>query len=466
MTLKVAIVGRPNVGKSTLFNRLAGRKIAIVDDQPGVTRDRKETTGRLGDLDMILIDTAGFEDVTDASLEARMRKQTEVAINEADVTIFLYDARAGVTPIDERFAQLLRKSGKPVVLAANKCEGKQGDEGLMEAWRLGLGDPAPISAEHGEGMADLFKALAGVQTKLEDSGQLLKLEPEVEDDEPFDPDAEAPPEPNKPIRIAFVGRPNAGKSTLLNGILEDERFITGPEAGITRDSVTVAWHWREKEIRLVDTAGLRKRAKVQEKLERASTMETTHSIRFADVVVLVMDPRDAFEKQDVQIANLVIREGRGLVFAITKWDTVDTPSEARKEMDHQAFAHLPHAAGTPLVPVSGVTRKNLDKLMDACLKVHKDWSARIKTRDLNDWLLYVTQKHPPPAPNGKRIKPRYMAQMKTRPPTFVMMASRGNEMPDTYKRYLLNELREAFDLPGVPLRLIIKQGKNPFVDKD
>jgi GTP-binding protein len=466
MTLKVAIVGRPNVGKSTLFNRLAGRKIAIVDDQPGVTRDRKETTGRLGDLDMILIDTAGFEDVTDASLEARMRKQTEVAINEADVTIFLYDARAGVTPIDERFAQLLRKSGKPVVLAANKCEGKQGDEGLMEAWRLGLGDPAPISAEHGEGMADLFEALAGVQTKLEDSGQLLKLEPELEDDEPFDPDAEAPPEPNKPIRIAFVGRPNAGKSTLLNGILEDERFITGPEAGITRDSVTVAWHWREKEIRLVDTAGLRKRAKVQEKLERASTMETTHSIRFADVVVLVMDPRDAFEKQDVQIANLVIREGRGLVFAITKWDTVDTPSEARKEMDHQAFAHLPHAAGTPLVPVSGVTRKNLDKLMDACLKVHKDWSARIKTRDLNDWLLYVTQKHPPPAPNGKRIKPRYMAQMKTRPPTFVMMASRGNEMPDTYKRYLLNELREAFDLPGVPLRLIIKQGKNPFVDKD
>ena len=261
-------------------------------------------------------------------------------------------------------------------------------------------------------------------------------------------------------------RPNAGKSTLLNGILEDERVIPGPEAGITRDSVTVAWHWREKEIRLVDTAGLRKRAKVQEKLERASTMETTHSIRFADVVVLVMDPRDAFEKQDVQIANLVIREGRGLVFAITKWDTVDTPSEARKEMDHQAFAHLPHAAGTPLVPVSGITRKNLDKLMDACLKVHKDWSARIKTRDLNDWLLYVTQKHPPPAPNGKRIKPRYMAQMKTRPPTFVMMASRGNEMPDTYKRYLLNELREAFDLPGVPLRLIIKQGKNPFVDKD
>jgi GTP-binding protein len=466
MTLTVAIVGRPNVGKSTLFNRLAGRKIAIVDDQPGVTRDRKETLGRLGDLDLRLIDTAGFEDVNDASLEARMRKQTEFAIAEADVTIFLYDARVGVTPLDERFAQLLRKSGKPVVLAANKCEGKQGDAGLMEAWRLGLGEPAPLSAEHGEGMSDLYAGLAAAQEKIQASGGALLLDPETEAEEPFDPDAEAPPEPNKPIRIAFVGRPNAGKSTLLNGILDDERFVTGPEAGITRDSVTVAWSWGGKEIRLVDTAGLRKRAKVQEKLERMSTMETTHSIRFADVVVLVMDPKDAFEKQDVQIANLVLREGRGLVFAITKWDTVDAPSEARKEMDHQAEAHMPHAKGAPLVPVSGVTRKGLDKLMDACLKVHKDWSARIKTRDLNDWLHYVTQKHPPPAPEGKRIKPRYMAQMKTRPPTFVLMASRAESMPETYKRYLLNELREAFDLPGVPIRLVLKQGKNPFADKE
>jgi len=466
MTLTVAIVGRPNVGKSTLFNRLAGRKIAIVDDQPGVTRDRKEAVGRLGDIDLRLIDTAGFEDVTDESLEARMRRQTEIAINEADVSIFLYDARAGVTPVDERFAQLLRKSGKPVVLAANKCEGKQGDEGLMEAWRLGLGDPAPLSAEHGEGMAELYEGLRQAQEKLEASGEFVSLEPVTEEEEPFDPDAEPPPEPDKPIRIAFVGRPNAGKSTLLNGILGDDRFITGPEAGITRDSVTVAWTWRDREIRLVDTAGLRKRAKVQEKLERLSTMETTHSIRFADVVVLVMDPRDAFEKQDVQIANLVLREGRGLVFAITKWDTVDNTSEARREMDHQAEAHLPHAKGAPLVPVSGMTRKNLDKLMDACLKVHKDWSARIKTRDLNDWLQYTTQKHPPPAPDGKRIKPRYMAQMKTRPPTFVLIASRAESMPETYKRYLLNELREAFDLPGVPIRLVLKGQKNPYTDKE
>jgi GTPase len=416
------------------------------------------------------VDTAGFEDVTDTSLEARMRRQTEIAIEQADACIFLYDARDGVTPLDERFAQLLRKSGKPVVLAANKCEGKKGDTGLMEAWSLGLGEPIPLSAEHGEGMSDLYEGLRQIEAKIDEAAgvdrMMLLAEAAAAEDEPFDPDAEAPIEPDKPIRIAFVGRPNAGKSTLLNGILNDDRFITGPEAGITRDSVTVRWTWRDREIRLVDTAGLRKRARVQEKLERASTMETIHSIQFADVVVLVMDPNEAFEKQDVQIANLALREGRGIVFALTKWDAVDVPSEAKREMEHSLEQRIPQAVGAPMVAVSGLTRRNLDKLMDACLKVHKDWSARVKTRDLNDWLLYVTQKHPPPAPNGKRIKPRYMAQMKTRPPTFVLMASRAEEMPETYKRYLVNELRQAFDLPGVPIRLILRQGKNPFADKD
>ena len=466
MSFTIAIIGRPNVGKSTLFNRLTGRRLALVDDTPGLTRDRREGRAKLGTLRFRVFDTAGFEDAEGRSLEARMRRQTEAAAKEADLVLLVIDAREGVSSLDREFARVLRRIGCRVLLLANKCEGKQGDEGLMEAWRLGLGDPAPLSAEHGEGLSDLYELLRQAEEKLQSADGYVSLEPIIEDEEPFDPDAEAPVEPDKPIRIAFVGRPNAGKSTLINGILNDDRFITGPEAGITRDSVTVAWTWRDREIRLVDTAGLRKRAKVQEKLERLSTMETTHSIRFADVVVLVMDPRDAFEKQDVQIANLALREGRGLVFAITKWDTVDNVSEARKEMEHQAESHLPHAKGTPVVPVSGETRKNLDKLMDACLKVHKDWSARIKTRDLNDWLQYTTQKHPPPAPDGKRIKPRYMAQMKTRPPTFVLIASRAESMPETYKRYLLNELRASFDLPGVPLRLVLKGQKNPYTDKE
>lgn len=464
MALTVAIVGRPNVGKSTLFNRLAGRKIAIVDDQPGVTRDRKETPGRLGDLELQLVDTAGFDDVTDSSLEARMRRQTEIAIGQADVCVFLFDAREGVTPLDERFAQILRKSGKPVILCANKCEGRQGEGGVADAWGMGLGEPVALSAEHGEGMSDLYDRLMAYESGADIAA---RLDGDADrDDEAFDPDAEPAPEPDRPVRLAFVGRPNAGKSTLINALLGDDRFVTGPEAGITRDSVQVAWRWRDREIRLIDTAGLRKRAKVQEKLERMSTAETTHAIRFADIVVLVMDPREAFEKQDLQIAQLALREGRGVVFCVTKWDIVENPSDLRRELDRMVAEQVPQAKGAPLVNVSGETRKNLDRLMDACLKVHKDWSARVKTRDLNDWLQYVTQKHPPPAPEGKRIKPRYMAQMKTRPPTFVLMASRANDMPETYKRYLVNELREAFDLPGVPIRLVLRQGKNPFADRN
>lgn len=468
MALTIAIVGRPNVGKSTLFNRLVGKKIALVDDIPGVTRDRKEAKGTLGDLSFELIDTAGFEDVSDASLEARMRAQTEQAIQEADLSIFVIDARVGVTPIDNRFAQLLRQYDKPVVLAANKCEGKQGDSGLYEAFTLGFGEPVPLSAEHGEGLAELYQAIREATPEATAApAEASAAETDWEDDEAlFDPEREEPPEPaERPMKLAVAGRPNAGKSTLINALLQSDRLLTGPEAGITRDSVTIAWEYQGREMRLVDTAGLRKKAKVVEKLERMSTGETIHSIKYADIVALVMDSREAFEKQDLQIADFILREGRGVVFVCTKWDLVENPGERRRELEEMARKLLPQAKGAALVTVSGLTGRNLDKLMAAAFKTFDDWSARVKTRDLNDWLHHVVQKHPPPAPGGQRIKPRYMAQMKTRPPTFVLMASRGEQMPESYKRYLLNEMREAFDLPGVPLRLFVRQGKNPFANK-
>ena len=443
----LAILGRPNVGKSTLFNRLAGKQLAIVDDRPGVTRDRKDARGTIGDLTFRLIDTAGYEDQKHG-VEARMRAQTEAALAEAELIIFLIDGREGVTALDERFAAIVRKAGKPVILAVNKCEGSRGEDGALEAWSLGLGEPVPVSAAHGEGISDLYARLA----------ELVESDTDID----IDPDAGDEEEADAPLRLAVVGRPNVGKSTLANALIGQERVITGPEAGLTRDAIAIEWEWEGRPIRLHDTAGLRKRGKVDDRLERMSNADAIRAIDFAEVVLLLVDAERPFEKQDLIIADRVAEEGRGLVVLISKWDLVENKQARLAELREEFERLLPQVKGAPLIPISGLTERGLDKIMPAVAALHADWSVKVKTRDLNDWLAEMIQRHPPPAVDGRRIKPRYIAQTKARPPTFVMMTSRAAHLPESYKRYLVNGLREAFDLPGVPIRLIVKGQKNPY----
>ena len=456
MAFTVAITGRPNVGKSTLFNRLVGKKLAIVDDQPGVTRDRRFGEAHLGDLDFTVVDTAGLEDAFDDSLEARMREQTEAAIDEADLALLVIDGREGVTPLDEHFARRLRKSKTPVLLVANKCETKASEANIYEGFRLGLGDPIPISAEHGQGLSHLYEAM---RPYAEKAGAVAPLDADLE---PLpDDDAEAP----KHLQMAIIGRPNVGKSTLVNSLLGRDRLLTGPEAGITRDSIAIDWSWNGEPVRLIDTAGLRRRSKVVDKVERLSGADTERALQYAHVAVLVLDANDMLEKQDLTIARHVIEEGRGLVIAANKWDAIEDKSAALKKLRDRIDYSLPQVKGVPVVTLSAMTGRNLDKLMAAVLRIYELWNKRIPTARLNRWLEGTTQAHPPPLVAGRRIKIRYMTQIKTRPPTFALFAAKGEELPDAYHRYLMNGIRESFDLEGVPLRLYLRKGENPFDKK-
>jgi GTP-binding protein len=467
MRFTAAIVGRPNVGKSTLFNRLAGRKLALVDDLPGVTRDRRVHAAKLYDLKFDIIDTAGLEDAPAASLAGRMRAQTEAAIAEADLVLFLIDAKSGTTPDDRVFADLVRRSGKPVVLVANKAEARGAEGGLLEGWELGLGEPVPISAEHGQGLPDLREAIIAAigeeRALAEEPEPAAEEAPLVGEDVADIEDDQVPAyDATKPMRIAVVGRPNAGKSTLINTLLGEERLLTGPEAGITRDSISVEWEWRGRKVRLFDTAGMRRKSRVQEKLEKLSVADALRAVRFAEVVVVLFDATVPFEKQDLQIADLIIREGRALVIGFNKWDRIEHPQQLLAELREKTERLLPQVRGVLAVPVSAETGRGLDKLMDAVMKAHEVWNRRISTGRLNRWLESVLAHHPPPAVSGRRLKIKYLTQVKTRPPGFVVSCSRPDAMPASYVRYLVNGLRSDFDMPGTPIRMVLRAPENPY----
>ncbi|WP_108659736.1 ribosome biogenesis GTPase Der [Acuticoccus kandeliae] len=464
--MKIAIAGRANVGKSTIFNRLVGKRLAIVNDTPGVTRDRREADARLQDLTFILVDTAGFEGADEETLEGRMWRQMERALDDADIYLFVVDARAGVTPLDEVLAGDVRRRGKPVVLIANKAEGRLGDIASLEAYSLGLGDPIAFSAEHGEGLSDLRDAIAEAMVaagEMAATHSVFSPVLETELEEGSEEDGEAV-DPARPIHVAFVGRPNVGKSTLLNAVVGEERMLTGPEAGLTRDSIAVEFASGDQRFKLVDTAGLRRRAKVVAPLERLSTADTIRALKYAEAVVVVLDATQPFEKQDLTILDLVVREGRAVVIALNKWDLVEAPDPTIRAAREAASRLVPQAAGVRVVPVSALSGRGVPKLMETVTDAVKRWSARISTGRLNRWLEAATQRHPPPAVGGRRIRIRYMTQAKTRPPTFIAFCSRPDALPASYQRYLVNGIREQFDLPGVPIRLTLRKQDNPYAD--
>jgi len=471
MSFTLAIVGRPNVGKSTLFNRLVGKRLALVDDQPGVTRDLREGDARLGDLRFTVIDTAGLEDATDESLQGRMRRLSERAVEMADICLFMIDARAGVVATDEMFAEILRKKSAHVILAANKAEGKAGEAGFLEAYSLGLGDPLRLSAEHGEGLEDLYAALLPLADEYAEKEQ--EFLPETDTDLSEDEAAEDLTGKSrdfttgKPLQIAVVGRPNAGKSTLINQVLGEDRLLTGPEAGITRDAISLTFDWGDTPVRMFDTAGMRKKARVQEKLEKLSVADGLRAVKFAEVVVVLLDAAIPFEQQDLRIADLAEREGRAVVVAVNKWDIEDDKQAKLKDLKESFTRLLPQLKGAPLITVSAKTGRGMERLREAVLRAHEIWNRRVSTARLNRWLTAMVEAHPPPAPSGRRIKLRYMTQAKTRPPGFVVMCSMPEKLPESYSRYLVNGLREDFDMPGTPVRLWMRSqaDQNPYKDK-